>query len=133
MNVIGTAHRLTALCADVFECLGSVPEKGCRVAVSLVDANLAGHDSHGVNRVPLYIDWVRSGVISPNQSLKRVVDTPALAVVDGGDGFGQTIAPLAVAQGIERAKTLVFPRSPSATLATSGASANGAAWAWRRV
>jgi len=35
-----------------------------------------------------------------------VVDTPALAVVDGGYGFGQTIAPLAVALGIEKAKTL---------------------------
>jgi hydroxycarboxylate dehydrogenase B len=106
MNVIGTADRLTALCADVFVRLGSVPEEARRVAVSLVDANLAGHDSHGVNRVPLYTEWVRSGVISPNQSLKRVVDTPALAVVDGGYGFGQTIAPLAVALGIEKAKTL---------------------------
>jgi len=54
MNVIGTADRLTALCADVFERLGSVPEEARRVAVSLVDANLAGHDSHGVNRAAVH-------------------------------------------------------------------------------
>jgi hydroxycarboxylate dehydrogenase B len=102
------------MCSSVW---GSVPEAARRVAVSLVDANLAGHDSHGVNRVPLYTEWIRSGAISPNQSLKRAVDRPALAVVDAGYGFGQTIAPLAVALGIEKPRRWVFPRSPSATLA----------------
>ena len=66
MNVIGTADRLRALCADVFERLGSVPEEARRVAVSLVDANLAGHDSRSVNQVPLYTEWVRSGGMSPS-------------------------------------------------------------------
>jgi LDH2 family malate/lactate/ureidoglycolate dehydrogenase len=54
MNVIGTAGRLTALCVDVFERLGSVREEARRVAVSLVDANLAGYDSRSVNQMPLY-------------------------------------------------------------------------------
>jgi len=104
MNVVVAADRLTALCADVFERLGSSREEASRVADSLVGANLAGHDSHGVNRVPLYVDWVRSGDITPNQTIKRIVDTPALAVIDGGFGFGQTIAPLGMAVGIEKAK-----------------------------
>ncbi len=104
MNIMISADNLTALCADVFERLGSSGEEARRVAVSLVGANLAGHDSHGVIRLPRYVDWVRSGDIVPNQTIERVVDTPVLAVVDGRFGFGQTVAPLAVAIGIEKAK-----------------------------
>ena len=104
MNITISVDNLTALCAGVFERLGSRPEEAQRVAVSLVGANLAGHDSHGVIRVPRYADWVRSGDIAPNQSIERLVDTPVIAVVDGRYGFGQTVAPLAVAIGIEKAK-----------------------------
>ena len=98
------ADNLTTLCADVFQRLGSSSEEAHRVAISLVGANLAGHDSHGVIRMPRYVDWVRSGDIVSNQTIERVVDTPVLAVVDGRFGFGQTVAPLAVAIGIEKAK-----------------------------
>ena len=102
MNI--SADALTALCADVFERVGSAREEAQRIAVSLVGANLAGHDSHGVIRVARYVDWVRSGDITPNQTIALLVDTPVIAVVDGRYGFGQTIAPLAVAVGIKKAK-----------------------------
>jgi uncharacterized oxidoreductase len=95
---------LTALCADVFERLGSRPQEARRVAASLVGANLTGHDSHGVIRLPRYVDWVRSGDIVPNQTIELMVDTPFIAVVDGRYGFGQTVAPSAVAVGIKKAK-----------------------------
>jgi hydroxycarboxylate dehydrogenase B len=104
MNINFPSDRLTALCADVFERLGSDSGEARRVACSLVGANLAGHDSHGVIRLPRYVDWVRSGDIVPNRTIERLVDTPVIAVVDGCYGFGQTVAPLAVAIGIEKAK-----------------------------
>lgn len=97
---------LTDLVADVFARVGCNPEEARRVATSLVGANLAGHDSHGVIRVPRYVDWVRSGDILPNQTPERLVDAPALAVVDGHYGFGQTVAPVAVQIGIEKCRTL---------------------------
>jgi uncharacterized oxidoreductase len=104
MSIEIPADRLTAFCAEIFEHLGSSFEEARRVAVSLVGANLAGHDSHGVIRAPRYVDWVRSGDIVPNQTIERIVDLPVIAVVDGRYGFGQTVAPLAVAIGIEKAK-----------------------------
>ncbi|WP_158818122.1 malate/lactate/ureidoglycolate dehydrogenase [Methylocapsa sp. S129] len=104
MNIVIPVDSLTALCAEVFEGLGSSSEEARRVAVSLVGANLMGHDSHGVIRVPRYVDWVRSGDIVPNQTIERLVDAPVIAVLDGRYGFGQTVAPLAVAIGIEKAK-----------------------------
>jgi hydroxycarboxylate dehydrogenase B len=98
------AKPLTDFCAEIFARVGCQSEEANRISASLVDANLTGHDSHGVIRVPRYVDWVRSGDVFPNQSIERVVDTPVIGVVDGRFGFGQTVAPLAVDIGVEKAK-----------------------------
>jgi len=104
MTIAIPVEGLSALCAEIFERVGSSPEEARRVAVSLVGANLTGHDSHGVIRAPRYVDWVRSGDITPNQTVAHVVDTPVLGVIDGRFGFGQTVAPVAVAAGIEKTR-----------------------------
>jgi hydroxycarboxylate dehydrogenase B len=104
MTIHIPADALTGFCAEIFACAGCELEEAGRVSASLVDSNLTGHDSHGVIRVPRYVDWVRSGDLVPNQSMERVVDTPVIGVVDGRFGFGQTMAPMAVDIGIEKAK-----------------------------
>ncbi|HLJ01778.1 MAG TPA: malate/lactate/ureidoglycolate dehydrogenase [Bradyrhizobium sp.] len=90
--------------ADVFNHADSSPEEARRIATYLTTANLTGHDSHGVIRVPVYIRWKKMGSIVPNQTAEIVVDTPALAVVDGKFGYGQTVAPQAVRIGIDKCK-----------------------------
>jgi hydroxycarboxylate dehydrogenase B len=95
---------LEQICADTFERVGSSREEALRVARSLIGANLTGHDSHGVIRVPRYVDWVKSGDITPNQTVEVLVDLPSLAVVDGRYGFGQTVAPEAVRIGVRKAR-----------------------------
>src|SRR5262249_27396181 len=75
------------------------PEESARVARHLVESNLAGHDSHGVIRVPAYIDWLRSGKVLANQTPEVVTETDALAVVDGRFGFGQTMGEAAMDLG----------------------------------
>jgi hydroxycarboxylate dehydrogenase B len=104
MTIHIPADALTHFCADIFACAGCKPEEAGRVSASLVDSNLTGHDSHGVIRVPRYVDWVRSGDLIPNQSMERVVDTPVIGVLDGRFGFGQTMAPMAVDIGVEKAR-----------------------------
>jgi hydroxycarboxylate dehydrogenase B len=90
--------------ADVFCHADSSPEEARRIATYLATANLTGHDSHGVIRVPGYIRWKKMGSVVPNQTAEIVVDTPSLAVVDGKFGYGQTVAPQAVRIGIEKCK-----------------------------
>jgi uncharacterized oxidoreductase len=90
--------------ADVFAHADSSPEEARRIATYLTTANLTGHDSHGVIRVPVYIRWKKMGSVVPNQNAEVVVDTPSLAVVDGKFGYGQTVAPQAVKIGIEKCK-----------------------------
>src|SRR5258708_16645913 len=90
--------------ADVFAHAESSPEEARRVATYLTTANLTGHDSHGVIRVPVYIRWKKMGSVVPDQTVELVVDTPSLAVVDGKFGYGQTVTPQAVRIGVEKCK-----------------------------
>ena len=82
--------------ADIFGHAESSSEEARRVATYLTTANLTGHDSHGVIRVPVYMRWKKMGSVIPNQTAEVVVDTPSLAVVDGKFGYGQTVAPVIV-------------------------------------
>src|SRR5258705_7511624 len=90
--------------AEVFAYSESSPEEARRTETYLRTANLTGHDSHGVIRVPVYIRWKKMGSVVPDQTVELVVDTPSLAVVDGKFGYGQTVTPQAVRIGIEKCK-----------------------------
>src|SRR3981189_3504294 len=97
-------QNLIDFVADVFAHSDSSPEEARRIASYLTTANLTGHDSHGVFRVPVYIRWKKLGSVVPDQTVDLVVDTPSLAVVDGKFGYGQTVAPQAVKIRIEKSK-----------------------------
>ncbi len=97
-------QNLINFVAEVFAHADSSPEEARRIATYLTTANLTGHDSHGVIRVPVYIRWKKMGSVVPDQTVELVVDTPSLAVVDGKFGYGQTVAPQAVKIGIEKCK-----------------------------
>jgi uncharacterized oxidoreductase len=97
-------NKLIDFVADIFAHAGSSDEEARRIGTYLTTANLTGHDSHGVIRVPVYIRWRNNGMIVPNQTIEVPVDTPSLAVVDGRFGYGQTVGPQAVKIGIEKCK-----------------------------
>src|SRR5437762_9097005 len=71
----------------------------------LVRANLRGHDSHGVLRVPQYCAALKSGHLTPTPKIQLAVDTPTIAVLDGDHGFGQVVARRGTALAIERGRT----------------------------
>ena len=93
-------HYITA----IFAAAGCDAAEASGIAHWLIGANLTGHDSHGVIRVPRYIQWLGEGKVKAGQQPKVVVETPTHAVVDGQLGFGQIIAPIAVDLGIRKAK-----------------------------
>jgi hydroxycarboxylate dehydrogenase B len=101
--VIILHERLTRLIGDIFAAAGCGPAEHERLAHYLVGANLVGHDSHGVIRVPAYIQWLRAGNVLANQTLTTVFENDALAVVDGQFGFGQVMGEQATKLGIDKA------------------------------
>jgi uncharacterized oxidoreductase len=100
------ASSLQDFVRDIFVRAGCSPEEGGRVGKYLVAANLTGHDSHGVVRVPRYVQMKNDGLITADQKVAVEVDTPVLAVVDARYGFGQTAAPQAVQLGIDKCKAM---------------------------
>jgi uncharacterized oxidoreductase len=98
------AGALADLVRDIFAKAGCSTAEAERIGKYLVSANLTGHDSHGVARVPRYLYWKANGTVVADRSVKIVTETPVLAVVDGLHGFGQTVAPQAVEIGIRKAK-----------------------------
>ena len=53
-----------------------------------IEANLVGHDSHGIIQIPGYIDRIRAGHIVPGAKWEIVQESPTTTVVDGNWGFG---------------------------------------------
>ncbi len=98
------SKELTAVCEKIFFALGAPPEVGRRVAESLVESNLMGHDSHGVIRVPQYVEQVRDGRINPRAQPSLLYETSNTAVIDGGWQFGQMAARHAMEVAIAKAE-----------------------------
>jgi LDH2 family malate/lactate/ureidoglycolate dehydrogenase len=98
------ADRLIDFATAVYAAQG-MPDADARlVADTLVQADLWGHQSHGVLRLGWYLDRLRNGVMNPVTKPEFVVDAGAIAVIDGHDGVGHVLAKLAAEQAIERAK-----------------------------
>src|SRR6266851_2282767 len=108
-------QNLINFVAEVFAHSESSAEEARRIATYLTTANLTGHDSHGVIRVPVYIRWKKMGSVVPDQTVELVVDTPSLAVVDGKFGYGQTVAPRPSRSASKNARRRALPRSRCAT------------------
>ncbi|HKI99225.1 MAG TPA: Ldh family oxidoreductase [bacterium] len=91
--------------SDVFQASGSPTEEAALIARRLVQANLAGHDSHGTIRVHQYLERLRKGMIRPGQQLTPLREVGPTAVYSANRGYGQVGATLAMEQAIARART----------------------------
>jgi uncharacterized oxidoreductase len=86
---IRSARELTDLGLAIFKAAGASEENASGVVESLISANLAGHDSHGVIRIPSYVEDIRNGRLLPAARPTIAHETPATAIVDGASTFGQ--------------------------------------------
>jgi uncharacterized oxidoreductase len=98
------AEALQRIAQAILAAAGSSSDEADQVAQKLVGANLAGHDSHGVIRVPQYVGQVRDGTIVPNQRAEVVRETAAVTVLDGHFGYGQIVGAQAVQAAIDKAR-----------------------------
>ena len=88
----------------VFIAAGSSEEEAGIVVDHLVEANLKGHDSHGVGMIPSYLRNLGNGKAAANEKGRVVTDSGAFIVYDGARGYGQIVAREATQLGIARAK-----------------------------
>jgi uncharacterized oxidoreductase len=95
-------ERLHQITRAIFHAAGCSSAEAERIAAHLVEANLVGHDSHGVIRIATYVQWLKSGKVLSDQSIQVAFENDVIAVVDGQFGFGQTIGEQAMQIGIEK-------------------------------
>ena len=98
------AARLTRIGAALLKAAGASDEEAKAVAVGCVNANLAGHDSHGIIQIPTYIDRIQVGHIVPGAPWTIVQESPTTTVIDGHWGFGFHVNAKAMELTIEKAK-----------------------------
>lgn len=96
--------ELRASGARVLAAAGASHADAAVVAAHLVDANLAGHDSHGIGMLPHYVRAIRAGVLDPRAHAVVEDRGGGVLAVDGRKGFGQVAARDAMTAGMERAR-----------------------------
>lgn len=99
-----SAECLRTLTRDVFVAQGTPPDEAAMVAEQLVASNLAGLDSHGVVRIPLYSRWIREGTIRPGAPIHIASEQGGTAIVDCGYNFGQVGGQRTLEIGLAKAR-----------------------------
>src|SRR5215203_4884132 len=102
--VYASAVAADAFARSLLQAHGVPPEDSAIIAGCLVSADLRGVDTHGLCRLPIYLERVRAGLINPKPNLvpKRV--TAVAASLDGENGFGFVIGTRAMAEAIAMAR-----------------------------
>lgn len=96
--------RLIEFAAAVYAGAGMPAADARLVADTLVQADLWGHQSHGVLRLGWYLDRVRNKVMNPVTRPEFVVDAGAVALLDGHDGVGHVLTVVATREAFKRAR-----------------------------
>jgi len=99
-----SAERLHKIGAGLLVGAGASPHEADTVARGCVNANLVGHDSHGVILIPSYVERIKVGHIVPGAPFKIVQESPSTTVIDGHWGFGFVVNERAMQMTIEKAK-----------------------------
>ena len=95
--------RLRHIAAVLLAGAGCSREEAAVVAENLVEANLKGHDSHGIVNLPTYVAWLTTGGLRPDQPFTVVRDDQAFLVIDANRGLGQSVGRKAMQLAIDKA------------------------------
>lgn len=98
------ADALTAFSAAVLRAERVPAADAHLLADSLVTAELWGHPSHGMLRLPWYVARLRAGAMTAETTVTTVRDQGAVVVLDGNDGIGQVVTRRAVEIGVDRCR-----------------------------
>ena len=118
------AESLIAFAHGVFRHMGADDEIAAEVARHLVRANLSGHDSHGVIRVPQYVAQAESGELDATARPTLLRETAVTALIDARRGFGHYSTAWALDWAMEHARSMASPLPQSAIPAISAVSAS---------
>src|SRR6516164_4462954 len=97
------AERLHRIGKALLVAAGASADEAEVVMRHCIDANLAGHDSHGIIQIPTYIDRISVGHIVPGAPWTIEQESTTTTVIDGHWGFGYTVTERAMQLTIDKA------------------------------
>jgi len=103
--VLVDVDRATSVTTSVLEGFGAGALAARRQAVHLVEGDLRGRPSHGLQRLPTLVSRIRNGVLIPDAEPVLHWTTPAALAVDGRAGFGPHVAYEALGELLARSKS----------------------------
>jgi LDH2 family malate/lactate/ureidoglycolate dehydrogenase len=98
------AGALRDFVSGVYRSIGVNHDDAALAADAMVQADLWGHQSHGVLRLGWYYARLKSQAMRAVTETTFPIDAGAIAVMDGGDGIGPVVAKRATLDAIRRAK-----------------------------
>ena len=97
-------EELTDYCYQVMVAKGVDPACAKATAEMLVDAEVTGMSTHGVSRLTIYMDRIKAGIMSPDNNIKIVQESPSALTIDAGNSLGAAAAKFAMEKCIEKAR-----------------------------
>lgn len=101
-------EALKNFCIAVFQGYGFPEEESRKITDVLLDADLSGIESHGIQRLIRYHHEITGGLVKTEAKPEIVKETPISAVIEGNDAMGQLLGVQAMETAIEKAKTCGF-------------------------
>lgn len=98
------AEQMRDLLADLFEAAGTSAAAARTMGEALVEADLEGLPSHGVAQAEIYLERLLLGSVSTHDAPEMVVDTGAMAVLDGRHMLGHLVAAQAMDLAVQKAR-----------------------------
>ena len=95
---------LQRFASALFQALGVAGPMADEWAKSLVWANLRGVDSHGVLRIPSYVDRLKKKLINPTPNMRVEIRAGAIAVLDADRAPGAVAMSRAMEEALDRAR-----------------------------
>ena len=100
-----SAKQAQDFCVECFEKYGVPRGDAENIADNLVLANLRGVDSHGIIRIPYYIEGISKGFVQRSSDIQVVEESSSITLLDGGNGLGIPVATKATDLAIDKAKS----------------------------
>lgn len=97
-------EKLKNFCIHAFQGYGFNETESERITEVLLDADLSGIESHGVQRLIRYHKEITGGLVTVNAKPEIVKETPVSATIEAHDAMGQLVGIEAMDLAIEKAK-----------------------------
>ena len=89
MNITVKISELRQLSLDLLDGVGVPNNQAKIIADTIVFAHQTGKSTHGINRLPIYINKIKLGLMTAETTFTPIIEQETISVYSASHGFGQ--------------------------------------------